>query len=294
MYKFLTAGLRLAETTTETPSEELTVTLEQIISTVLHWLATEGVKLVIGVIVLFIVCKIINVIAKSFKKKMEKKNRDKTITSVVYSVIRKGGKLLAFLAFLGFVGIDTAGIGSIIASLGVGLGLAVQGSLSNLAGGLIILVMRPFKLGDYIEAQGEGGTVEEISIFYTYITTPDNKVIMIPNGSLANGNIRNYSTKELRRVDFKFSISYNEDFEKAKKVIREVFENTDKVLMDPQPFVRVSAHGESTIDIAARVWTKNGDYWTVYYDVMETIKKEFDSASIEIPYNQLDVHIKEK
>lgn len=294
MYKLLTAGLRLAETTTETPTEDVTVTLESIVTTVLQWLATEGVKLLIGVVVLFIVFKIINLIAKSFKKKMEKKNRDKTITSVVYSVIRKGGKLLAFLAFLGFVGIDTAGIGSIIASLGVGVGLAVQGSLGNLAGGLIILIMRPFKIGDYIEAQGEGGTVEEIRIFYTYITTPDNKVIMIPNGSLANGNIRNYSAKELRRVDFKFSISYDEDFEKAKKIIWNVFENTDKVLTDPQPFVRVTAHGESTIDIAARVWTKNEDYWTVYFDVMEAIKKEFDNASIEIPYNQLDVHIKEK
>ncbi len=269
------------------------VSLEEILNSVITWLSTEGVKLVIGVLVLFIACQVINVIAKSFRKRMIKKNRDKTITSVVYAVIRKGGKLLAFLGFLGYVGIDTAGIGTIIASLGVGIGLAVQGSLSNLAGGLIILIMRPFKIGDYIEAQGEGGTVEEIKIFYTYIITPDNKVVMIPNGSLANGNIRNYSTKEFRRVDLQFSISYDEDFEKAKKVIWNVLENTENVLMDPQPFVRVISHGESTINIVTRVWTKNEDYWGVYFDLMEAVKSNFDSANIEIPYNQLDVHIKD-
>ncbi len=270
------------------------ISLEEILNSVLTWLSTEGVKLVIGLIVLFIACQIINIIAKGFKKRMTKKNRDKTITTVVYAIIRKGGKLLAFLGFLGYVGIDTAGIGTIIASLGVGIGLAVQGSLSNLAGGLIILIMRPFKIGDYIEAQGEGGTVEEIKIFYTYLITGDNKVVMIPNGSLANGNIRNFSAKEFRRVDLEFSISYDEDFEKAKKVIWNVLENTEHVLMDPQPFVRVKTHGESTINIITRVWTKNEDYWSVYFDLMEAVKTNFDNANIEIPYNQLDVHIKNK
>lgn len=291
MFKFMSAFMLLAETT---ETEQTAITLDEIIKTVITWLSTEGVKLLIGAVVLFIAFKIINVIAKKFKKGMEKKNRDKTITKVGYTVIRKGGKLLVFLGFLGYVGIDTAGIGSIIASLGVGVGLAVQGSLSNLAGGLIILLMRPFRIGDYIEAQGEGGTVEDIQIFYTHIITPDNKVVMIPNGSLANGNITNYSTKEFRRVDFEFSISYDEDFERAKKVIWDVIENTENILMDPQPFVRVKTHGESTINIVTRVWTKNEHYWDVYFDMMESIKTNFDKSNIEIPYNQLDVHIKDK
>ena len=291
MMKFLSTLILLTEAT---ETEEKVVNLEEILSSILTWLSTEGVKLLIGAILLFIAFKIINVISKKFKKGMEKKNRDKTITKVGYTVIRKGGKLLVFLGFLGYVGIDTAGIGTVIASLGVGIGLAVQGSLSNLAGGLIILIMRPFKVGDYIEAQGEGGTVEDIQIFYTHIISPDNKVIMIPNGSLANGNITNYSTKEFRRVDFEFSISYDEDFERAKKVIWDVIENTEHVLMDPQPFVRVKTHGESTINIVTRVWTKNEHYWDVYFDMMESIKTNFDKSNIEIPYNQLDVHIKEK
>ena len=261
---------------------------------VITWITTEGLKLVLGLIVLLIAFKIINAISRRVKKRMEKKNRDKTITQVLFKLIRYGGKGLVFLAFLGFIGIDTAGIGTVIASLGVGVGLALQGSLSNLAGGLVILIMRPFKIGDYIAAQGESGTVEEISIFYTYMITPDNKVVMIPNGTLANGSIVNYSTKDLRRVDFEFSISYDEDFEKAKKVIYEVIENTNGVLFDPQPLVRVISHGESTINIVTRVWTENANYWNVYFDMMESIKKSFDNSNIEIPYNQLDVHIKNK
>lgn len=288
MFKFLAD----AANTTETATEGLT--LESIVETVVKWLATEGVKLLIGVIVLLFAFWIINAISKGFKKRMEKKNRDKTITTVVYNIIRKGGKLLVFLGFLGYVGIDTAGIGTIIASLGVGVSLAVQGSLSNLAGGLIILIMRPFKIGDFITAQGEAGTVEEIKIFYTYIVTGDNRVVMIPNGALANGNIVNNSIKELRRVDLKFSISYDEDFEKAKKAIYEVIESNENIVTDPQPLVRVISHGESAIDIVTRVWTKNANYWAVYFDMMEAIKTKFDSANIEIPYNQLDVHVKQK
>lgn len=273
---------------------ESTIDFTALLQTVLNWLSTEGIKLLIGLVVLFFVFKIINIIAKKFKKRMLAKNRDKTITMVVYSIIRKGLKVIAFLAFLGYVGIDTAGIGTIIASAGVAVGLALQGSLSNLAGGIVILLMRPFKIGDYITAQGESGTVEEIKLFYSYLITPDNKVVMIPNGVLANGSIINYSTKELRRVDFEFSISYDEDFEKAKKVIWDVIGSIENILTDPAPLVRVISHGESTINIVTRVWTKNENYWNVYFDMMEAIKQSFDDAKIEIPFNQLDVHIKEK
>ena len=268
------------------------ITVGEILDTVINWLTTEGLKLVIGLVVLFIGFKFANLISRSVKKRMEKKKRDKTIMAVVYQVIRKGLKLLIFLAFLGYVGIDTAGIGTIIASAGVAIGLALQGSLANFAGGIIILIMRPFKLGDYIECQGESGTVEEINIFYTNLVTPDNKVVMIPNGALINGNITNYSRKELRRVDFTFSISYDEDFERAKEVILNVVNEMEKVLQKPAPFVRLNRHGESTIDICTRVWVNNSDYWDVYFDMMEQIKIKFDEAKIEIPYNQLDVHLK--
>ncbi len=291
----LLKGLFLADAATDAADVvEETFSFTELIQEVATWLSTEGLKLVFGLIVLFILFKVINAISRRFKKNLEKKNRDKTITVLGYKAIRYGLKGLVLLGFLGFVGIDTAGIGTVIGSLGVGIGLAVNGTLSNFAGGIVILVMRPFGIGDYIEAQGEGGTVEEIGIFYTQIVTPDNKVVYIPNGSLSNGTMINYSKKDLRRVDFTFSISYDEDFEKAKKVIREVIENTPNALLDPMPFVRVVSHGESTINISTKVWTENAHYWDVYFDMMEAIKKNFDSANIEIPYNQLDVHIKNK
>ena len=293
--KFLSTILKLAdEVITETPVEKTPITFTEILNQVLSWLSTEGVKLVIGLFVLFILFKIINVISKKFKKRMEKKNKDKTITSVIYQILRKGLKILAILVFLGYVGIDTAGIGTVIASLGVGIGLALQGSLSNFAGGIVILILRPFKIDDYIEAQGEGGTVENIGIFYTTLVTPDNKIVMIPNGTLANGTMTNYSAKELRRVDFNFSISYDADVEKAKRVIWDVIINTKNVLDEPSPFVRLKEYGSSAVDITTRVWVKNADYWTVYFDMMESIKEEFAKANIEIPYNQLDVHVKNK
>jgi len=291
--KFLNSFLKLAEGAGETTTTE-PVTFTEILNTILTWLSTEGVKLVIGCVVLFILFKVINFISNRFKKRMEKKNRDKTITMVLYQVIRKGLKILAILLFLGYVGIDTAGIGTAVASLGVALGLALQGSLSNLAGGIVILILRPFKIGDWVEAQGEGGSVENIGIFYTTLVTADNKIVMIPNGVLANGTMVNYSTKELRRVDLEFSISYDEDYEKAKQVIWEVIRKTNNILDDPKPFVRLKTHGESHIGIVTRLWVKNEDYWTVYFDMMESIKTEFDKANIEIPYNQLDVHIKNK
>lgn len=293
--KFLSTILKLAdEVITETPVEKTPITFTEILNQILSWLSTEGVKLVIGLFVLFILFKIINVISNKFKKRMEKKNKDKTITSVIYQILRKGLKILAILIFLGYVGIDTAGIGTVIASLGVGIGLALQGSLSNFAGGIVILILRPFKIDDYIEAQGEGGTVENIGIFYTTLVTPDNKIVMIPNGTLANGTITNYSAKELRRVDFNFSISYDADVEKAKRVIWDVIINTKNVLDEPSPFVRLKEYGSSAVDITTRVWVKNADYWTVYFDMMESIKEEFAKANIEIPYNQLDVHVKNK
>lgn len=290
MINFLTSVIKLTdETTTKEP-----ITFTEILNSIITWITTEGVKLVIGCVVLLIAFKIINFISKRFKKRMEKKERDKTMTIVLYQVIRKGLKILAILVFLGYVGIDTAGIGTAIASLGVALGLALQGSLSNLAGGIVILILRPFKIGDWIEAQGEGGSVESIGIFYTTLVTADNKIVMVPNGTLANGTMVNYSTKELRRVDFEFSISYDTDYEKAKTVIWDVISKTNNILEDPKPFVRLKTHGESHIGIVTRVWVKSGDYWGVYFDMMESIKTEFDKNGIEIPYNQLDVHIKNK
>ena len=261
--------------------------------TIIEWLSTHGLKLLIGLVVLFVCFFVINLIARAVRKSMVKHNRDKTITSVVYQIIKKGIKIVLIVIFLGYVGIDTAGIGAIIGAIGVAIGLAAQGALSNFAGGMIILVMRPFKVGDYVETDGEKGTVEDIHMFYTYIATDNNQLVMIPNGEITSGAVINYSAKPTRRLDLKFSISYNEDFEYAEDVIYEICEKHPKVLGDPAPAVRIDEHGDSAIVLLCRVWTKTGDYWDTRFDLLEEVKRRFDEENIEIPYPQMDVHTPE-
>ena len=195
------------------------------------------------------------------------------------------------IALIGYVGIDTSAITALIASLGVGVGLAINGTLSNFAGGVLILITRPFKDDDYIQACGYEGTVEDIRICHTRLRTTDNKVVYLPNGNLSTSQIVNFSEKDLRRVDLKFSISYSDDFEKAKAVIADVCAKNELILKDPEPSIRVSAQSASSIDISTKVWCKNADYWTVNFDMLENVKKAFDQNGITIPFNQLDVHI---
>ncbi len=258
----------------------------------LKWITTNGIKMLLALIVLFILFKVVNVISRKIKKNMVKRKCDPTFTIIIVNLFRKGVKILLFISYLAFVGIDTASIGAVIASCGVGIGLALQGSLSNLAGGIIIVIVRPFKLGDYIEAQGEGGTVEDIRIFFTYIVTPDNRTVMIPNGVLANGVIRNNSMKDKRRVDFNFTVAYNSDLKLVKETLLNLVSSDERVLKDPAPFSQISKYGESSITFTVRAWVKSTDYWPLYFSIMEQVKEEFDKVGIVIPFNQLDVNIR--
>lgn len=275
--------------TEEVATEEFS--LVELLQTVAGWLMQNGIKLIIGLIVLFIAFKVVNFIAKRLQRRLDKKNVDKTIANVTVKASKLVLKIMVFLLFLGYVGIETAGIGTIIGSVSVCIGLAVQGSLSNFAGGIVILVMRPFKLGDFIEAQGHSGTVTDIKMFYTYLNTPDNKVVMIPNGALGNGDIINYSKEEERRVDLVFSVDYSTDLKLAKEIIEKEIENHQLILKDKGYFVRLGEMAASSLDIKTRVWVKNADYWTVYFDLLENVKKKFDENNISVPFNQLDVHI---
>ena len=275
--------------TEEVATEEFS--LVELLQTVAGWLMQNGIKLIIGLIILFIAFKVVNFIAKRLQRRLDKKNVDKTIANVTVKALKIVLKIMVFLLFLGYVGIETAGIGTIIGSVSVCIGLAVQGSLSNFAGGIVILVMRPFKLGDFIEAQGHSGTVTDIKMFYTCLNTPDNKVVMIPNGALGNGDIINYSKEEERRVDLVFSVDYSTDLKLAKEIIEKEIENHQLILKDKGYFVRLGEMAASSLDIKTRVWVKNADYWTVYFDLLENVKKKFDENNISVPFNQLDVHI---
>ncbi len=261
------------------------------LNSIATWAATAGVRVIIALIVIAVTFKIINKIGRRIEKSGDSGKFDKTLTNVFSYIFKIALKCLVVISLIGYVGIDTSGLTALIASLGLCVGLAVNGALSNLAGGILIIITRPFKIDDYIEAQGYSGTVEDIHLTNTRLCTPDNKVVYVPNGALSAGTIVNYSEKDIRRVDWTFNVTYTTDVEKAKTLVSRVIEAHELSLKDPAPFVRVSENGESKVTITARVWVKSSDYWTVYFDILENVKSVFEAADIEVPYNRLNVRI---
>lgn len=263
-----------------------------VLSAVTEWAKTAGVRLLVALLVLFISFKLVNLIGRRIVRASEKKHADKTIMLTVAYIFRLGMKIVIAVCLVGYVGIDTSGLTALVTSLGVCIGLAVNGALSNLAGGVLIILTRPFRIDDYIEAQGFSGTVVDIHVTYTKLRTPDNKIIYIPNGALSSGTVVNYSMQDTRRVDLVFSVAYATDFKKAQAILLELCTAHELVLADPAPFVRLSAHAASSLDITVRVWTRSADYWTVRFDLLEAVKARFDAEGIEIPFQQMDVHLK--
>lgn len=278
--------------TEETVSEQTATFLDSMWSSIGSWCVNTGIKILVSIVILLVTFRVITVIARKIQKKGDIEKYDKTVMRTIAYVFNIGMKILVAICLVGYLGINTSGLTALVTSLGVCFGLAVNGALSNLAGGILLLVTRPFRVDDFIEAQGVSGTVEDIHMVNTKIRTTDNKVIYLPNGALSTGNIINYSEKPFRRVDFVFSIGYTADYEKAREIIMNILTSHELTLDDPAPYVRMASHSASSIDINARAWAKNSDYWTVYPDIIEKVKAEFDKNGIEIPFNQLDVHVK--
>lgn len=259
---------------------------------VLTWMTNTGIKLVIAIIVMMIGFKITDLVTKKLYKTLEKRHADETLSKIGSNALKISLKVLILVSLVGYVGIETASISAVIASIGVGISLAVQGTLANFAGGIIIIIMRPFRIGDFITSNGESGTVEDIKLFYTYIVTPDNKLVAIPNGTLANNVIVNVSAKDTRRVEVVVGVAYGSDTDKVKQIIREVCDKNETIMQDPAPFVQLSCMNESSLDFTVRVWCNRKEYWNVHFYLLDAIKKAFDANGIEIPFNQLDVHVK--
>ena len=268
------------------------VSLERMLEKLYEWVITRGVNVFFGVIFLSIGWKVINKTLKRIRRILESKNADPTITRFLDNVMNVTLKTVLIIIILQYIGVNLTGLTTIVASAGVALSLALKGSLANLAGGVIILVARPFNVGDFIETTEHSGVVEKISIFYTYLVTFDNKQILIPNGILTDSSIVNYSSKEIRRVDLTFSVSYEEDVLRVKNVLINILKNNELVLEEPEFFVGISMHGDSAINFIVKAWCKTEDYWTVYYDLLETVKIKFDEEGISIPYPQMDLHVK--
>lgn len=264
--------------------------------TVLGWLTTTGIKILVALLVLIVAFTLINRISKQIEKRSRKQEETKHVDKTVYRTLgyiaKIGLKILVVLSLVAYLGIDTGAITALIASLGVGVGLAVNGTLSNLAGGMLLLFTRPFKDGDYIAANGYEGYVEDIFICNTKIRTNDNKIVYLPNGKLSTSEIVNYTEKNTRRVDLTYSISYADDFEKAEQIVKDVAAANPKILQEPAPKARITAHSASSIDLFCPVWCKTEDYWDVLFDMNEQVKKAFELNGISIPFNQMDVHVK--
>lgn len=273
-------------------SVNLLATWGEVWDKIVGWMTDSGIKIVIAIVLLVLSFMIINAITKSIYKRLQKRNADVTLSRVGTNALRIMLKILVLVCLIGYLGIETASISAVIASIGVGISLAVQGTLSNFAGGVIIIIMRPFKIGDYITSNGVEGTVEDIKLFYTHIVTNDNKAVVIPNGALANNVIVNASAKDTRRVDLVMQVAYGSDIMLVKELIKKVCGENELVFKEPAPFVELSNMNESSLDFTVRVWCNRPDYWTVNFALIENIKKSFDENGIEVPFRQLDVHLK--
>ncbi|MCO4821164.1 MAG: mechanosensitive ion channel [Flavobacteriaceae bacterium] len=250
-----------------------------------------GLK-IIGAIVIWIIGSwIIKKIMMATKKVMIKSKYDESLQKFLMNLMNWGLKILLIITLLGTLGVPTTSFAAIIAAAGLAIGLALQGSLGNFAGGVLLMIFKPIKIGDLIEAQGEIGVVKEIEIFTTKLTGLSNKEIIIPNGSLSNGNIVNYSTEGTRRVDLTFGVGYDSDIKKTKEVLMQVLTSHPQVLQDPAPTVNVSELADSSINFAVRPWCNVADYWDVYFGITEQTKEALDAAGIEIPYpHQVEIH----
>ncbi len=267
--------------------------MENLAANIWNLLTIYGLK-VIAAIVVFIVGRWIAKGLAKFAENMTKKRRvDTTIVSFVANMTYIILLVFVVLAALGQLGIQTTSFIAVIGAAGLAIGLALQGSLANFASGFLMIIFRPFKIGDYIEGAGTAGTVEAIQIFATQLQTPDNKTVIIPNAKLTTGNITNWSAKETRRVDLVIGIGYGDDIDKAKKIMADILANDERILKDPAPNIAVVELADSSVNFVVRPWVKSEHYWDVYFDTTENIKKSFDAQGISIPFPQRDVHMYE-
>ena len=247
---------------------------------------------ILGAIVIFIIGKLlVNWANRLFAKLLQKRKVDASIQSFLKSIINITLLVLLFLAVIGQLGIELTSFAALLASVGVAVGMALSGNLSNFAGGVIILVFRPYKVGDYIEAStGASGTVTDIQIFHTVLTTPDNKVVYAPNGAMSGAVVTNYSKLDTRRVDFSFNVEYGSDFKQVRQILMDIIHADNRIMQTPEPFVELGALADSSVNITVRVWVKSADYWAVNFDMNKNVYATFNEKGISFPFTQITVH----
>lgn len=264
--------------------------LQYLVEKMMGWGVDIGGRIISAAIIYFIGRILISLIKKFIAKVLVKRNIDAGIQSFVRSLVNILLTVLLVVAVIGKLGVETTSFAALLASAGVAIGMALSGNLQNFAGGLVILLLRPYKVGDWIESQGVSGTVREIQIFHTILTTADNKVIYIPNGALSSGTVINYSKEDTRRVDWVIGVEYGEDYNKVEETVRRIIAADKRILNTPEPFLALHALADSSVNVVIRVWVKSQDYWGVYFDMNRIIYSEFNKEGISFPFPQLTVH----
>lgn len=269
----------------------MNISIEEVNSWLMDFLLYYGPKLLGAIAVLLIGLWVINRLVHFSDKAMEKRQVDDSLRPFLKSLFGILLKLLLVISVMSMAGIAMTSFIAILAAAGLAVGLALSGTLQNFAGGVLVLLIKPFKKGDYVEAQGFSGTVDEIQIFHTVLRTPDNRIIMIPNGPLSTGPVTNYSREQTRRVDFTFGIAYGDEYNNAREVISKMVAADDRILNEPEPFIALKELADSSVNITVRVWTKAADYWPVYWDMHRNVYEQFPKNDLNFPYPQMDVHV---
>jgi small conductance mechanosensitive channel len=254
-------------------------------------LVEYGPNLLFAILTLVVGLWIVKFIVAGVRKGLDKGETDQTLKGFIVSLVSVLLKIMVYITALGMLGVEMTSFIAILAAAGLAVGLALSGTLQNFAGGVMILFFRPFKVGHFIDAQGHMGTVKEIQIFVTILTTPDNKTVIIPNGPLATGSMTNFSREPRRRVDWTFGIGYGDDLDKAYEVLKRLLSQDDRILSDPEPFLALKELGDSSVDITVRAWVEAPDYWGVFFRMNEEVYKTFDKEGLSIPFPQHDVHL---
>jgi len=249
-------------------------------------------KLAMAIVTLIIGLWIISILVKVSDRAMKHGKVEVSLRKFFKSLIKISLKIMLLISVIAMLGINTSSFVAVLAAAGFAVGMALQGSLGNFAGGILILFFKPFKVDDFIEAQGHSGTVDAIRILNTTLKTTDNKIIVIPNGALSNGSITNFTAEKIRRVDMVFGVGYDDDIKKVKTILEKIVKSDKRILKDPSYQIVVGELADSSVNFKVRVWTKTENYWDVYFDMQETVKLTFDKNKISIPYPQTDIHLK--
>jgi len=265
--------------------------MENLYDRMIEWGTVYGLKVLAALAILVIGRILVSVVAGIVRRLLRRSNVDETLTRFVSNLTKFALLTIVIIAALGALGIQTASFVAIIGAAGLAVGLALQGSLANFAAGVLLILFRPFKAGDFVDAGGTMGSVEEIQIFNTVLRTPDNKQVIVPNAQITGGTITNFSAKDTRRVDLVFGIGYGDDIRKARETLEKILADDPRVLKDPPPTVAVLELADSSVNFAVRPWVNSGDYWAVFFDLTEKVKTTFDAQGISIPFPQRDVHM---